>query len=183
MSDYCVLSGCLLSLSFCRRGFQDLLKVRPSCLLTSSTPTEKMAWTYANLGNLFYRSLRKGESHLKHNSLTSSIPWLTLTSDISPSHTHPWPPCGSLPSTVCFSTLTCPYPVTHLPFGSLFLNQNFSHINTPTPLILHTYLPMKMEQTVFRNVGIQNSDTGELPRRKHTAFRTQWMFSNQKYCQ
>jgi hypothetical protein len=31
---------------------------------------------------------------------------------------------------------------------------------------------MKMEQTVFRNVGIQNSDAGELPRRKHTTFRT-----------
>jgi len=34
--------------------------------------------------------------------------------------------------------------------------------------ILHTYPSMKMEQTVFRNVGIQNSDAGELPRRKHT---------------
>jgi hypothetical protein len=32
----------------------------------------------------------------------------------------------------------------------------------------HTYLPMKMEQTVFQNVGIQDSDAGELPRRKHT---------------
>ena len=29
----CFLSGCLLSLSLCRRGFQDLLKVRPSHLL------------------------------------------------------------------------------------------------------------------------------------------------------
>jgi len=29
-----------------------------------------------------------------------------------------------------------------------------------------------MEQTVFRNVGIQNSDAGQLPRRKHTTFRT-----------
>jgi hypothetical protein len=29
------------------------------------------------------------------------------------------------------------------------------------------YLPIKMEQAVFRNVGIQNSDAGELPRRKH----------------
>ena len=33
---------------------------------------------------------------------------------------------------------------------------------------LHTYPPMKMEQTVFRNVGIYDSDAGELPRRKHT---------------
>jgi predicted cupin superfamily sugar epimerase len=30
------------------------------------------------------------------------------------------------------------------------------------------YLCMKMEQTVFRNVGIYNSDAGELPRRKRT---------------
>jgi len=30
-SDCCVISGCLLSLSLCRRGFQDLLKV-PTCL-------------------------------------------------------------------------------------------------------------------------------------------------------
>jgi len=47
---------------------------------------------------------------------------------------------------------------------------------------LHTYPPLKMEQTersylptyedeidrVFRNVAIQNSDAGELPRRNHT---------------
>jgi hypothetical protein len=31
--SYCVVGGCLLSLSLCRRGFQDLLKVRPSSLL------------------------------------------------------------------------------------------------------------------------------------------------------
>jgi len=32
--NYCVVGGCLFSLSLCRRGFQDLLKVRPSSLLT-----------------------------------------------------------------------------------------------------------------------------------------------------
>jgi len=30
--NYCVVGGCLLSLRLCRRGFQDLLKVRPSSL-------------------------------------------------------------------------------------------------------------------------------------------------------
>jgi hypothetical protein len=30
--NYCIVDGCLLSLSLCRRGFQDLLKVRPSSL-------------------------------------------------------------------------------------------------------------------------------------------------------
>ena len=33
--NYCVVGGCLLSLSLCRRGFQDLLKVRPSSYLHS----------------------------------------------------------------------------------------------------------------------------------------------------
>jgi hypothetical protein len=33
-----------------------------------------------------------------------------------------------------------------------------------------------MEQTVFRNVGIQNSDAGELPRRKNTTFTTRRKF-------
>jgi hypothetical protein len=32
-SNSCVLGGCLFSLSLCRRGFQDLLKARPSSLL------------------------------------------------------------------------------------------------------------------------------------------------------
>jgi hypothetical protein len=32
-SKLCVVGGCLLSLSLCRTGFQDLLKVRPSSLL------------------------------------------------------------------------------------------------------------------------------------------------------
>jgi hypothetical protein len=31
--NYCVVGGCLLSLSLCRRSFQDLLKVRSSSLL------------------------------------------------------------------------------------------------------------------------------------------------------
>jgi hypothetical protein len=33
-SHYCVTGGCLFSLSLCSRGFHDLLKVRPSSLLT-----------------------------------------------------------------------------------------------------------------------------------------------------
>jgi hypothetical protein len=103
-------------------------------------------------------SLRKGDSHIKHNSLTSTIPWLTPTRALSPSHTRPWPPCGSLPSTTRFFTRNHPYPVT-LPSYCLrlFSSQTFSRINTPTfsnLVILHTYQPTKMEQTMFRNVGI-----------------------------
>jgi hypothetical protein len=33
---------------------------------------------------------------------------------------------------------------------------------------------------VFRNVGIQNSDAGELPRRKHTTYRTRQKFEIKK---
>ena len=46
------------------------------------------------------------------------------------------------------------------------------------PIILHpsysSNIPAHEDGTerVFRNVGIQNSDAGELPRRKHTTFRT-----------
>jgi hypothetical protein len=39
------------------------------------------------------------------------------TSTLFPSHTHPWPPCGSLPSTVRFCTRTRLSLVTALPIG------------------------------------------------------------------
>jgi hypothetical protein len=101
--------------------------------------------------NPFYTSLRKGDNHLKHNSLTSTIRWLTPTRAVSPSHTPLWPPCGSLRSTTCFCTMAHPYPVTLRPLGSgLFSSLIFSRINTPTfsnLTILHIYPPMKMEQT------------------------------------
>jgi hypothetical protein len=52
----------------------------------------------------------------------------------------------------------------------------FSCINTLTILkpSYSSYLPAYEDGTdsVFRNVGIQNSDAGELPRRKHTTFTT-----------
>jgi hypothetical protein len=49
----------------------------------------------------------------------------------------------------------------------------FSCINTITilkPSYYSSYLPAYEDGTVFRNVSIQNSDAGELPRRKHTAY-------------
>jgi len=58
-------------------------------------------------------------------------------------------------------------------FGTLCL---FHLYNTPTfsnPVIIQTYLPMKNEQTVYSEMSAyKNSDAGELPRRKHTTFRT-----------
>jgi len=68
--------------------------------------------------NSAFKGLRKGDSHIKHNSLTSTIPWLTPTRALSPSHTRPWPPCRSLPSTTCFCTRARPHSVTFLPTGS-----------------------------------------------------------------
>ena len=58
--------------------------------------------------NSAFNGVRKGDSHLKHKSLTSTIPWLTPTRALSPSHTRPWPPCGSLPSTTCSVTGPAP---------------------------------------------------------------------------
>ena len=85
---------------------------------------KSLAW------NPFYTSLRKRDSHMKHNSSISTNPWLTLltlTRAVSPSHTHPWPPCGSLPSWASFCTRTCPHPVTLLLIGSgYFRAETFS---------------------------------------------------------
>jgi hypothetical protein len=95
--------------------------------------------------------LMEGDSHLQHNSLTSTIPWLTPTrTPIS----FTYPPVASmwvvtLHNLFLYSDppLPCQPPSYWL---RLFSSQTFSCINTPTflnLLILHTYPPMKMEQT------------------------------------
>jgi hypothetical protein len=62
----------------------------------------------------------------------------------------------------------------------LFSSQTFSLINTRTFLkpSHSSHLPAYEDGTyrVFRNVGIQNSDAGELPSRKHKTFRTRRKF-------
>jgi hypothetical protein len=84
----------------------------------------------ANPGNPFCTCLKKGDSHLKHNSLISTIPFLA---PFSPSHTYTGLHLGPLPSTACFSTWTCPLsippPCNRL---KLFLSHTFCCINTPT---------------------------------------------------
>jgi hypothetical protein len=66
-------------------------------------------------------------------------------------------------------------------FGS---SQTFSRINTPNTLkpSHSSYLSAYEDGTksVFRNVGIYNSDAGELPRRKQTTFRTWRKFEIKK---
>ena len=88
--------------------------------------------------NSAFKGLRKGDSHLKHNSLTSTIPYLTTTRALSPSHIRPWPPCGS------FCTLTRPYPVTHLINGSGYFRAILFPYDIPTfhkPRSFYTHLP------------------------------------------
>ena len=67
------------------------------------------------------------------------------------SHARPWPPYGSLSSTSCFYTRTHHCHVTLLSIVSgCFRAKPFPRINTPTfsnLVILHPYLPIKMEQT------------------------------------
>ena len=66
-----------------------------------------------------------------HNSLTSTIPYLTPTHAMSPSHTHLWPQFGSLPSTTC--SVPGPNPtLSPSHWLRLFSTPNFSRINTPT---------------------------------------------------
>jgi len=59
--------------------------------------------------------------------------------------------------------------------GFLYLHQNSHHHPANNNLVI-LYLPGNEDGTdrVFRNVGIYNSDAGELPRRKH---KTKWMIS------
>ena len=75
---------------------------------------------------------------------------------------------------------THPCPVTLLPIGSgyfqakpftIWMPQHFSNL-----VILHLPAYEDGRDRVFRNICIQNSDTGELPRRKHTTYRTQRKF-------
>ena len=67
MSNYCVVGGCLLSLSLCKNDFQDLLKVRPSsflmlcgCISSSIAETieiRKVVST-ANINSIRYKNIK-----------------------------------------------------------------------------------------------------------------------------
>jgi len=95
----------------CDVGLVSELRLTAGCVLMDlAGPAVSQTSVYAN-------GLRKGDSHLKRNSLTCTIPWHILTCTLPP-HTHLWPPCGSLPSTTCLCIRTRHYPVTLLPVGS-----------------------------------------------------------------
>jgi len=109
-----------------------------------------------------YPSSRKGDSHLIHNSLTSPrhAPYLL----------HP------LHSLFLYSEppLTCHPPSYWL---RLFLSQTELFSN---PVILHTYLPMKMGHSVSKRQRIKFRHHEITPRRKHTTFRTRREFEIKK---
>jgi hypothetical protein len=98
-------------------------------------------------------------------------------------HTHPisftYPPVATmwvvtLHSLLLYSDLPLPcHPRSY--WLRLFSSQTFSRIQTPTfsKLVnLHTYPPMKIEQTeCSETLAYKMQMPGELPRRKHTACR------------
>jgi hypothetical protein len=93
-------------------------------------------------------------------------------------------PYISHPSTTCSCLCTAPYLSPPFLLAFAISKSTFSSTNTPTVLSSsHTsyHLPMKMEQIrVFQNVGIYNSEAGELPKRKHNIFRTRRKFEIKK---
>ena len=147
------------------------LKVRPS------SPT-------LNPGNPFHTCLKKGDSHLKHNSLISTIPWISFLAMIQ----------GRLSLTCLLQASTwdlCPpqpvFLLRHTPSLSpsfrlaqaIFERNLFlcKHLNNLILVIIPAYTAyVDGTDRVFRNVSTQNSDTGESPKRNNTTFRTQRKF-------
>jgi len=90
-----------------------------------------------------------GMVEVKLLCLTSTIPWLTPTHAISPSHMCPWSPCGSLPSTACFSTRTCSYSFTLFQLAQAIFEPNlfpYKHPNILNPSH-SSYLPSYEDET------------------------------------
>jgi hypothetical protein len=89
-----------------------------------------MAWPSANPGNNFCTCLKKGDSLLKHNSLISTISWLSF---LAPTQCHfslayllqasTWGPCHPQPVSILGHA---PLPViTPSDCRRLFLSQTF----------------------------------------------------------
>jgi hypothetical protein len=96
------------------------------------------------------------------------------------------PPCGSLPFHYLLCNRTHPYPVTLLPTGLGYFRAKPSPVWIPqlfsNLVIIHLLACEDGTDRVFRNVCIQNSDARELPRRKHTTYRTQRKFEIKNAC-
>ena len=104
----------------------------------------------------------KGDSHLKHNSLISTIPWLSshaLTQGhFSLTYLLQASIWGSLPSTASVSTLTCPFPIPSFRMAHDTFQPNlFPHKYSKNliPVILPAYTAYEDGTgRVFQNVGI-----------------------------
>jgi hypothetical protein len=98
----------------------------------------------------------------------------TRTRAIYLSHTRPRPPCESLPFHYMSYNRTHPYSVTLLPIGLGYFRAKPSPVWIPqlfsNLVIIHLLAYIDGTDRVFRNVRIYNSDSGELPRRKHTLY-------------
>ena len=139
---------------------------------THTTWREMMDWTWADLRKPFCTCLKKGDSHLKHNSQITYIPWFLFFA----------------PTWGRFSRTYLSY--YRLPLGAGALHSLFLYSNTPPPpSSWHTLLlsqnstckntlaiwskllflftrPMKMEENV--------------PKRRHINFRRQEITQKKK---
>jgi hypothetical protein len=106
----------------------------------------------------FYTSSRKGDSHLKNNSLISTphgSPSLRRNRALLPHTLTP----GLYVGHCLHNLFSLPVSTPTTSFRgaqAIFRAKRFPvlHPTFSTAVTLHTYSPMKMEQTVFRNVGI-----------------------------
>jgi hypothetical protein len=107
-----------------------------------------------NPGNPFCTRLKKGDSHLKHNSLISTIPFLAPTQGcFSLTYLH-WPPLGAVALHTLFLYLDMPLsqpPSLHLAQAifepHLF---PFKYPNNLSQLFFLLTPPLKMEQSVSK---------------------------------
>jgi hypothetical protein len=118
-------------------------------------------WSSVCAGNPFYTSLRKGDGHLK-NKFDQYSQWFTLPTwkkSCTPSHTCPWPLCGSLLTQPVFST--CSHPNYLLLSGSgYFLSQIFSY-----------YTPHSQAQSHFMSIHLCRYDRQSVPKCWHSNCR------------
>ena len=94
--NYCVVDGCLLSLSLCRRRFQDLLKVRPSSLfilcgcISSSIASLMSRSIYPVLVEMSFVSCSIWNQELSYCLVTKSQSLILLISQITIEHRSEW---------------------------------------------------------------------------------------------
>jgi hypothetical protein len=115
-----------------------------------------MDWTWADLGNSICTCLKKGDSHLKHNSYITKIPWFLF---FAPTwgrfsctyFSYYWPPLGARALHSLFLYLDTPRLL--LPIGAVFLDRMSTCKNTLgiwSKLLFLFTRTMKMEQSVLK---------------------------------